>query len=40
MGLADVSYIERMDKNKVLLYRTGDYTQYPMIGQNGKEYFK
>ena len=26
--------------NKVLLYRTGNYSQYPMINHNGKEYFK
>ena len=26
--------------NKVLLYSTGSYTQYPMINHNGKEYEK
>ena len=26
--------------NKVLLYRTGNYTQYPMINHNGKTIFK
>ena len=26
--------------NKVLLYRTGNYTQYPMINHTGKEYDK
>ena len=26
--------------NKVLLYSTGNYIQYPMINQNGKEYEK
>ena len=26
--------------NKVLLYSTGNYIQYPMINHNGKEYFK
>ena len=26
--------------NKVLLYSTGDYTQYPVINHNGKEYEK
>jgi len=29
-----------MDNNKVLLYSTGNYTQYLMISYNGKEYFK
>ena len=26
--------------NKILLYRTGNYIQYPMINYNGKEYKK
>ena len=26
--------------NKVLLYSTENYSQYPMINNNGKEYFK
>ena len=26
--------------NKVLLYRTGNYIQYPVINHNGKEYEK
>ena len=26
--------------NKVLLYSTGNYIQYPVINQNGKEYEK
>ena len=26
--------------NKVLLYSTGNFTHYPMINQNGKEYKK
>ena len=26
--------------NKVLLYSTGNYVQYPMINHNGKEYLK
>ena len=26
--------------NQVLLYGTGNYIQYPVINQNGKEYFK
>ena len=32
-------YIERI-KNKVPLYSTGNYIQYPMINHNGKEYIK
>ena len=33
--------IYRMDlKNKVLLYSTGNYIQYPVINHNGKEYEK
>ena len=28
----------RWTGNKVLLYRVGDYIQYPMINHNGKEY--
>ena len=32
-------YIEWID-NKVLLYCTGNYIQYPMINHNGKEYEK
>ena len=31
-------YIEWV--NKVLLYSTENYIQYPMINHNGKEYFK
>ena len=27
-------------KNKVLMYSTGNYMQYPMINHNGKEYIK
>ena len=26
--------------NKLLLYSTGDYSQYPLINHNGKEYEK
>ena len=39
LGSADVSfiYIEWIN-NKVLLYSTGNYIQYPMINLNGKEY--
>ena len=32
-------YIEWVD-NKVLLYGTGNSTQYPVINRNGKEYKK
>ena len=32
--------IYRMDKQKVLLYSTGNYIQYPVINHNGKEYEK
>ena len=32
--------IYRMDNNKVLLYSTGNYIQYPVINHNGKEYEK
>ena len=32
-------YIEWI-KDKVLLYSTGNYIQYPVINQNGKEYEK
>ena len=30
----------RWINNKILLYRTRNYIQYPMINQNGKEYEK
>ena len=29
--------IYRMDNNKVLLYSTGNYIQYPVINHSGKE---
>ena len=32
-------YIEWVE-NRVLLYSTENYIQYPMINHNGKEYFK
>ena len=32
--------INRMDNNKVLLYSTGNYSQYPVINHTGKEYEK
>ena len=34
-----LSYIEWIN-NKVLLYSTGNYIQYPVINHNGKEYEK
>ena len=33
-------YIDRMDKQHVLLYSIGNYIQYPGINHNGKEYEK
>ena len=30
-------YIEWI-KNRILLYRTGDYLQHPVINRNGKQY--
>ena len=30
----------KLIKNKVLLYNTGNYIQYPTISHNGKEYEK
>ena len=36
-GRCKLLYIEWI-KNKVLLYSTGNYIQYPMINHNGKEY--
>ena len=39
LGLADVNYhIEWI--NKILIYSTGDYIQYPVINHSGKEYEK
>ena len=35
----ELSYIEWIN-NKVLLYSTGNYIQYPVINHNGKEYEK
>ena len=34
------AFTYRMDKQQVLLYNTENYTQYPMINYNRKEYFK
>ena len=40
LGLVDAnSYIEWIN-NKVLLYSTGNYIQYPVINHSGKEYEK
>ena len=30
----------KIPKHQVLLYSTGNYTQYPVINHNGKEYEK
>ena len=30
--------IYRLDKDKVLMYSTGNYIQYPVTNHNGKEY--
>ena len=38
LGLADASYLYVEWINKVLLYSTGNYIQYPVINLNGKEY--
>ena len=41
LELADVSYYYmEWINNKVLLYSTENYIQYPMINHNGKEYLK
>ena len=40
LELAVQTIICRMDNNKVLLYSTGNYIQYPVINHNGKEYKK
>ena len=41
LGLADANYYIYVEWiNKVLLYSTGNYIQYPMINHNGKEYEK
>ena len=37
LGLADAN---RMDKQQVLLYSTGNYTQYSVLNHNGKEHEK
>ena len=45
LGVADqqmqtIIYIFIAINNKVLLYSTGNYIQYPVINHNGKEYEK
>ena len=41
LGLADADdYTVGWINNKVLLYSTGNYSQYPVINHNGKEYKK
>ena len=41
LGLADANYyIVECINNKVLLYSTGNYIQYPVINHNRKEYEK
>ena len=38
LGVADAVYTEWIN-NKALLYRTGNYIQWPVINHNEKEYF-
>ena len=40
MLTASLLTIDKAWINKVLLYSTGKYIQYPIINHNGKEYFK
>ena len=41
LGLADTRwYMQIQIKNKVLLYSTGNYIQFPVISQNGKGHEK
>ena len=40
LGLADANYYIDWINNKVLLYSTGNYIQYPVINHHGKEYEK
>ena len=42
LGLADANYFIYIEwiNDKVLLYSTGNYIQYPVIKHNGKEYKK
>ena len=41
LGLGDANYLYiEWINNKVLLYSTENYIQYPLINHNGKEYGK
>jgi len=40
LGLADVKLLYREGLNKVLLYSTGKYIQYPVMNYDRKEYEK
>ena len=40
LGLTDANYYIEWINNKVLLYNTGNYIQYPVINHNGKQYKK
>ena len=40
LGLADTNLSREWINNKVLLYSTGNYIQYPGKNNNGKEYKK
>ena len=39
-GLADANLYKEWINNKVLLYSTGNYIQYPVINHDRKEYKK
>ena len=39
LGLADASCIQNGLNNNVLLYRTWNYIQYPVINHNGSVFF-
>ena len=39
VGRGKLLHLEQIN-NKVLMYSTGNYTQYPVINRNGKEYEK
>ena len=42
LGLADATGVYRMDRQHgpIVLYRIGNYSQYPVMNHNGKEYEK
>ena len=40
MGSKESDTTEQLTNNKVLLYNTRNYIQYPVINHNGKEYEK